>query len=87
MPDIHNVHLFKRLILNNRLSPYYPRNELEEERVQCPYCGEFIDVLIDCSEPFQSYIEDCRVCCRPMKFDVSAIEGSELIVLVSGEDD
>jgi hypothetical protein len=33
----------------------------------CPYCGESIDLLIDCSEAEQNYIEDCSVCCQPMQ--------------------
>ena len=41
---------------------------LNEQTIYCPYCGESIDVLIDCSVPFQEYIEDCQVCCRPIEF-------------------
>jgi hypothetical protein len=33
----------------------------------CPYCGEPIQLLIDCSIPEQDYIEDCQVCCRPIQ--------------------
>jgi len=33
--------------------------------VQCPYCGEDIDLLVDCSVESQHYVEDCLVCCRP----------------------
>jgi hypothetical protein len=43
---------------------------LAEESICCPYCGEEIDVLIDCSEQQQEYIEDCQVCCRPIRFQV-----------------
>lgn len=32
----------------------------------CPYCGERIELVVDCSIPEQSYIEDCSVCCHPM---------------------
>ncbi|MGE3296742.1 MAG: CPXCG motif-containing cysteine-rich protein [Porticoccaceae bacterium] len=32
----------------------------------CPYCGEAIELVVDCSIEEQSYIEDCPVCCRPM---------------------
>jgi len=46
-------------------------NELKEQAVQCPYCGESIDVLIDCSVARQDYVEDCQVCCRPILFSVS----------------
>ena len=34
--------------------------------VNCPYCGEAIELLIDDSVPEQEYIEDCSVCCRPI---------------------
>lgn len=34
--------------------------------VDCPYCGERIELIVDCSEPEQEYIEDCEVCCRPI---------------------
>ncbi|MBT8148117.1 MAG: CPXCG motif-containing cysteine-rich protein [Gammaproteobacteria bacterium] len=44
--------------------------ETREQNVQCPYCGETINVLIDCSVPQQSYIEDCQVCCCPIEFNV-----------------
>jgi hypothetical protein len=46
------------------------RNRLAEIKVQCPYCWESIEVLIDCSVEAQEYIEDCQVCCRPIVFDV-----------------
>ncbi len=34
--------------------------------VNCPYCGEMIELLIDQSVGSQEYTEDCSVCCRPM---------------------
>ena len=43
---------------------------LEELDIQCPYCGEIISVLIDCSIQQQDYIEDCQVCCKPINFFV-----------------
>ena len=39
--------------------------------IQCPYCGESIDIVIDDSAGDQRYIEDCQVCCRPMVIDVT----------------
>ncbi len=44
---------------------------LIEHLVECPYCGEHIDLLIDCSIMNQQYIEDCQVCCRPIDVDIS----------------
>jgi hypothetical protein len=34
--------------------------------VQCPYCGESIDTVIDLSAGSFRYIEDCQVCCAPI---------------------
>lgn len=48
-----------------------PMEALVEEKLHCPYCGETIEVLIDCSVEQQEYIEDCQVCCRPITFSVS----------------
>ena len=49
---------------------------LAETTVVCPYCFERVEVLVDLSAGDQSYIEDCRVCCRPI----------ELELRVSGDD-
>ena len=49
----------------------YCMHELSPQNVECPYCGELIEVLIDCSIAQQDYIEDCQVCCRPIDFTVS----------------
>ena len=38
--------------------------------IDCPYCGERIELLIDCSAGSQEYVEDCHVCCRPMEIRV-----------------
>ena len=46
-------------------------NLLETTRIRCPYCGELIELVIDCSVSRQDYIEDCTVCCRPINLDIS----------------
>ena len=40
--------------------------ELNEARINCPYCGEPLNILLDPSEAGQEYTEDCQVCCRPI---------------------
>ncbi|WP_439133799.1 CPXCG motif-containing cysteine-rich protein [Pseudomaricurvus sp.] len=62
-------------------------NGLEPSPIDCPYCGETIEVLIDCSVPQQSYIEDCQVCCRPIQFDVTIDESGDPSVIVSHENE
>lgn len=44
---------------------------LSEQSLSCPYCGEPISILVDCSVEEQSYIEDCQVCCRPITLFVT----------------
>jgi hypothetical protein len=40
--------------------------------VQCPYCGEEVELLVDPGGgSVQEYVEDCEVCCRPMLLTVS----------------
>ena len=62
-------------------------NELESKKIQCPYCGETIDIVIDCSVEQQSYIEDCQVCCRPINIDVSVDQNGQLSVFVTHENE
>lgn len=47
-------------------------NPVEEQAIDCPYCGESVTVVVDCSQPFQEYVEDCFVCCRPIVLTVNA---------------
>jgi hypothetical protein len=52
----------------------------------CPYCGERIELVVDCSIPEQSYIEDCSVCCHPMVVIVTATsEDLQLTLLCEDE--
>ncbi|KGI78870.1 CPXCG motif-containing cysteine-rich protein [Oleiagrimonas soli] len=45
-------------------------NELESVAATCPYCGEPIELTVDCTVEAQRYIEDCEVCCRPIDIEV-----------------
>ncbi len=62
-------------------------NELAEQSIGCPYCGETIEVLIDSTDVDQQYIEDCQVCCKPITFLVSESMNGDLSVNVYSEDD
>jgi len=62
-------------------------NSLVEATISCPYCGEFIDVLLDASEAGQEYIEDCQVCCRPITFTIELLDSGEPLVSVRHEDE
>lgn len=49
---------------------------LSERSVDCPYCGERLDLLIDTSAGAQSYVEDCQVCCRPILLEIQCNDGA-----------
>ncbi|MEO6263894.1 MAG: CPXCG motif-containing cysteine-rich protein [Luteimonas sp.] len=55
--------------------------------IQCPYCGESIEIFIDDSAGDQRYIEDCQVCCRPITIAVMLDDDGEPQVTASAEDD
>jgi len=59
---------------------------LQEHSLHCPYCGEPVTVLVDASVPEQRYIEDCEVCCRPMKIAVAVGPDGNAQVSASHED-
>lgn len=57
-------------------------NGLEQIDQYCPYCGEAVELMIDCSIPRQEYIEDCRVCCQPMIVSVEVdVDGTPYVSL------
>lgn len=53
--------------------------------IQCPYCGEAIELSIDGSAGDQRYIEDCQVCCRPIVVDLRLDDDGEPQVTVRAE--
>ncbi|WP_019614322.1 CPXCG motif-containing cysteine-rich protein [Psychromonas ossibalaenae] len=55
--------------------------------VQCPYCGETIEIVVDCSAAEQSYIEDCQVCCCPITVNVTVPENHSPLIVVSHQDE
>ena len=58
---------------------------LDETEVSCPYCGELIQLLIDCSTDQQEYIEDCQVCCRPIQLKLQVSHDGHYKLQVSDE--
>ncbi len=60
---------------------------LDAVMIDCPYCGEPIEILLEPSEDAQRYIEDCQVCCRPITISVQLDADGEVSVGASAEDD
>jgi transcription elongation factor Elf1 len=38
-----------------------------EHFFQCPHCWEEVSMILDASVRYQTYIEDCEVCCNPIE--------------------
>jgi len=62
-------------------------NNLSEETIGCPYCGETISILVDHSHDEQEYVEDCQVCCRPMVVNVAIDAAGEVSVTARYENE
>lgn len=54
--------------------------ELDDRTIDCPYCGESIDILLDPSFSEQRYVEDCEVCCRPININLSVEPNGDLLL-------
>jgi Cysteine-rich CPXCG len=52
----------------------------DTETIQCPYCGQSMDLVIDVSQPSQRFTTDCEVCCRPFEV-VAECEDGELVAV------
>ena len=56
--------------------------------VVCPYCGEAFETEVDLSAGDHDYVEDCRICCRPIVFRIETdAAGALRRVEVRREDD
>ena len=58
----------------------------DSRHIDCPYCGERIELVIDLSVEHQEYIEDCFVCCRPINLITTVADG-EVSVIVRHENE
>jgi len=59
-----------------------------EATVNCPYCGESVEITLDPGGgTHQEYVEDCEVCCQPWRVSVQyGIDGgAEVDVSVLGD--
>lgn len=52
--------------------------------IDCPWCGEACELVIDTSQPAQHFTTDCEVCCRPFEVLVSCEPGEILSLEARG---
>lgn len=60
---------------------------VQAQAVSCPYCGETFETVVDLSSGSTSYIEDCRVCCRPIEFRLDVGAEGNLVSLETHRSD
>ena len=60
---------------------------LETTFVDCPYCGERIEIVVDTSADEGDYVEDCEVCCRPLVIALTTDDSGDTRVTVRTEND
>lgn len=53
---------------------------LQNRLIDCPCCGESVELVIDCSAGSREYVEDCQVCCRPVLLAVTVADDGTVTV-------
>jgi hypothetical protein len=53
------------------------------EAIQCPFCGQSFDLVVDTSVPHQQFVTDCEVCCRPFEVHATCEPGEILSLEVA----
>jgi hypothetical protein len=54
------------------------------ETIQCPYCCQSFELVVDTSIPAQRFTTDCEICCRPFEVIVQCEPGEVLALEVRG---
>lgn len=57
-----------------RVEEFAPKSTKWVE-VECPYCGDTLDVRVSTDEEGQSLVQNCQVCCKPVQLSVEVDEG------------
>ncbi|MBI4249240.1 MAG: CPXCG motif-containing cysteine-rich protein [Elusimicrobia bacterium] len=52
-----------------------PLPEEQWSEIECPYCGENFEIGLDPSSEFQSFVNDCEICCKPIQVDAEWEDG------------
>jgi hypothetical protein len=52
--------------------------------IQCPFCGQQFDIMLDTSIATQRFTTDCEICCRPFEVSAECEPGEILSLEVAG---
>jgi hypothetical protein len=56
-------------------------------QLQCPWCGETFGSAVDLTTGDRTWIEDCQVCCRPIRVALDLDEQGAIAELTTHRDD
>ena len=48
------------------------------ETIQCPFCGQRFEIVVDTSMGTNRFNTDCEVCCRPIEVVAECVPGEIL---------
>lgn len=52
--------------------------DLVEAHVDCPYCWQTLTIFLDPSLSDMDYVEDCHVCCQPIRIQGRITDAQEI---------
>ena len=56
-------------------------------QLTCPWCGEAFGTAVDLTTGDRTWVEDCQVCCRPMRVTLDLDEKGAIAELTAHRDD
>jgi len=54
------------------------------ESIQCPFCGQSFELVVDTSVASQPFTTDCEICCRPFEVVAECEPGEILSIEAQG---
>lgn len=52
--------------------------------IMCPWCGEILQIAIE-ADLLGTLVQDCEVCCQPIRFTIQRDEWNDPVVEVDAE--
>jgi hypothetical protein len=56
-------------------------------QLNCPWCGEVFGSAVDLTTGDRSWVEDCQICCRPMRVTLDLDEKGAIADVSTHRDD
>jgi hypothetical protein len=56
-------------------------------QLQCPWCGEIFGTAVDLTTGDRTWVEDCQVCCAPMRVMINLDESGAIASVSAHRDD